>query len=352
MLAAASNSRKKTDDILSGISGDVGTKRANLNDTVSVLIKHVDKAMDEGCNTVTTTSDTANVILREVTSATETMTASAGKAMDLFVEFMDGKGRMVHEELGQHFVNLDSHFIAQKAGIAIVAKVTDLYGTETANSATASTGLTPRKTVYSPLSDLVKTRDHEAIRSDVRAGKLGYNEDETMHTDADAYQPIEVIEGEGGGSSMADNNNNNNNNINNNNNTIIEESMVESKGGDANTMMSDGLEQGLSSSEIEVKLVMDQDDGEIITTRGSNNEMGVTQDMSGTVEPRSRSSTLSTVRSGKNSPDLLATLESAVGGATTVRENAHPNNQKLLTTKSQSSVSSGSTKGKLNKQTK
>ena len=333
-----------------------------------MLIKHVDKAMDEGCNTVTTTSDTANVILREVTSATETMTASAGKAMDLFVEFMDGKGRMVHEELGQHFVNLDSHFIAQKAGIAVVAKVTDMYGTETANSATVVTGLTPRKTVYAPLSDLVKTRDHEAIRSDVRAGKMGYTEDDAIH--ADAYQPMDINDAEGGGNNevgvdavalgvalnrtLGTSNNNNNNNH-------LEESIVESKGGDATiTMTNDGLGLGvgLSASDIEIKLPTDHDDGEMVTTGGSNYEVGVTQDTSNTMEPRSRSSTLSTVRSGKNSPDLLGSvssnnLESLAGSlTTTVRENAHPNNQKLLSTKSLSSGLSGSSKGKLNKQTK
>ena len=349
----------------------MGTKRSNLNETVSVLIKHVDKAMDEGCNTVTTTSDTANVILREVTSATETMTASAGKAMDMFVEFMDGKGRAVHEELGQHFVNLDSHFIAQKAGIAVVAKVTDMYGTETANSATAITGSTPRKTVYAPLSDLVKTRDHEAIRSDVRAGKMGYTEEEIVH--ADAYQPMDVHDMEGNGvvgssevgvdavalglalnRTLATSTTTNNNNI-------MEESIVESKGGDAITIMTnDDGELGLSSSEIEIKLSVDHEDGEMVTSGGTGGEVGVTQD-SNTVEPRSRSSTLSTVRSGKNSPDLLVSmgssnaLDSMGGGATTttVRENAHPNNQKLLTTtKSQLSEKSGSSKGKLNKQTK
>ena len=196
MLAAASNSRQKTDEILGGISGDVGAKRANLDETVTVLVKHVDEAIEEGCTVVAATAETANVILREVTSATESMTASAGRAMDIFVEYMDGKGQAVHEELGQHFVGLDTHFISQKAGISLVSKVTDMYGTDTANSATGTTGQTPRKAVYPPLSELVKTRDHEAIRADVREGNVGLVDDDAAGVDA--FLPVDRMEEEAG----------------------------------------------------------------------------------------------------------------------------------------------------------
>ena len=270
MLAAASNSRQKTDDILGGISGDVGAKRANLDETVTVLVSHVDQAIEEGCAAVAATSETANVILREVTSATESMTASAGRAMEVFVEYMDGKGQAVHEELGQHFVGLDAHFISQKAGVSLVSKVTDMYGNDTANSATGTTGQTPRKAVYPPLSDLVKTRDHDAIRADARAGKVGLVDDDAVG--ADAFVPTDRAEAEEAGAgaghavsapaleaALA---------------AVAEESIAESKGSDAVADVAD------------VVLTVDGD--------GDQSEH----------LPRSRSSTMS--RSGKTRYALLA----------------------------------------------
>jgi hypothetical protein len=293
----------------------------------------VDRALFQGCEAVSKTSETANVILREVTAATETMTASASTAMDSFVAFMDGKGQAVQDELSQHFVVLDNHFLNQKAGVAVVARTTEAYGTDVSGSVVGTTGSTPKKTVYQALDELVKTRDHEAIKQDSRAGIMPLpapEEDDGEVPEGLAPVTLESISVNLSDSQSAD-----------------------KLAGVAAKDLGEAL-SAIASSEVGTLEMKESDPASSNKENLSAPEGGEAAaegekeaaEEAAEIEVRSRSSTISSTRTGKSSIDL--SLAADTPATTGIRENAHPNNSKL-SSKGGASTSTSSKISKLSR---
>mmetsp|Transcript_3037 Transcript_3037/g.3174 ORF Transcript_3037/g.3174 Transcript_3037/m.3174 type:complete len:1094 (-) Transcript_3037:19-3300(-) len=159
--------RQDVDDILIDISVDVGAKKIHLDETVTTLTSAVDVAISQACVAVVDTSETANTILKDVTTATKVMNSSAGEAMDSFIVFMDGKGNEVQEKLTDHFVSLSAHCEDQNKTVEEIGVSSVMYGEE-ARGAVQVTGNTPKKKSYMSLEELAKTVDHDTIKMTVK----------------------------------------------------------------------------------------------------------------------------------------------------------------------------------------
>ena len=158
----------ETDTMLSAVSGDVSSKRDNLDKTVESLVSNVDAAIQEGCSVVSDTKNTAHTVLQDVTNATEAMTDSANTAMDSFVQFMDGKGDDLQKQLETHFEDLHTHFAGQESGMASIGERVTSYGVVVAEAVDRPTGHTPKKTTFAPLQPLAATESHETIKATAR----------------------------------------------------------------------------------------------------------------------------------------------------------------------------------------
>ena len=163
----------ETDTMLSAVSGDVSSKRDNLDKTVESLVSNVDAAIQEGCSVVSDTKNTAHTVLQDVTNATEAMTDSANTAMDSFVQFMDGKGDDLQKQLETHFEDLHTHFAGQESGMASIGERVTSYGVVVAEAVDRPTGHTPKKTTFAPLQPLAATESHESIKETARVAAAG-----------------------------------------------------------------------------------------------------------------------------------------------------------------------------------
>jgi hypothetical protein len=176
-------------------------------------------SLKKASGTVKETSATADKILKDVVAATKSMTTSSGECLSTFETFIIKEGKITQDNLGVHFKELDDHFASQRGGLAAMGATSNqvgqhkglddtkplqcpdhcthnlllnatrlnctslyytlLYSTllspqygEESKITLGTTGATPKKTLFSELEALVRTRDHDVIRNESRnAGK-------------------------------------------------------------------------------------------------------------------------------------------------------------------------------------
>ena len=177
-------------------------------------------SLKKASGTVKETSATADKILKDVVAATKSMTSSTGECMNTFETFIIKEGKITQDNLGVHFKELDDHFVSQRGGLTTMSATSNqvgqrheapdmllplqssltldatalyslvlllstslhstlLYSTllhpqygEESKVTLGTTGATPKKTLFSELEELVRTRDHDVIRNESRnAGK-------------------------------------------------------------------------------------------------------------------------------------------------------------------------------------
>ena len=84
---------------------------------VTVLVGEVDVSLKKSSETVKETSQTADKILKDVVSATKSMTTSSGECLNTFEAFIVKEGKITQDSLGVHFKELDEHLLSQRGGL-------------------------------------------------------------------------------------------------------------------------------------------------------------------------------------------------------------------------------------------
>lgn len=84
----------------------------------------VDVALKKASVTVSDTSATADKILKDVVSATQTMTSSSSECLTSFDSFICKEGKVTQNALGVHFKVLDSFLVTQSAGLDTITATT------------------------------------------------------------------------------------------------------------------------------------------------------------------------------------------------------------------------------------
>jgi hypothetical protein len=156
---------------ISDISGSVLGKRSDLDSTVESLVSHVDKAIEEGCEVVQHTSLTANKVLRDITTATESMRNASYSSIDSFTTVMDGQGDTLCSGLGNHFAALSDSLASEDAILSGVKSAIETHVEEFDGLVVVSTGTTPTKTRFDELPSLTTTRSHELIKEEARTNR-------------------------------------------------------------------------------------------------------------------------------------------------------------------------------------
>jgi kinesin family protein 11 len=167
-ISNASSSRVVVDEMISNISNTVGDKRQNLIDTVDNLLDNVNTSIKHGCNVTNETSKTANLILTDVTNATETMNNNAINALESFTTFMDGKGQYVCQDMTSYFSSLETKLSSNHSQISSIGDRVNEFGNSVESTVLQPTGTTPKKQKFNELTKLPLTRDHNVIKNEVR----------------------------------------------------------------------------------------------------------------------------------------------------------------------------------------
>ena len=88
------------------------------------MVNDVDVALKKACVSVTDTSATADKILKDVVSATQTMTSSSSECLTSFDSYICKEGKVTQDALGVHFKVLDTFLATQSAGITAITTTT------------------------------------------------------------------------------------------------------------------------------------------------------------------------------------------------------------------------------------
>jgi hypothetical protein len=130
-------------------------------------------------------------LVSEIKDAATDMNLATSKSISEFTGFMDSQGQRVCMSVGTHFEKLTSYLENSSASITEAQKQTTEFQTAMSESALPVTGATPTKVVLSNsqslLQSLPSTRDHEAIKSEHRAGKWSM-QSKGMHAEAAAVE--------------------------------------------------------------------------------------------------------------------------------------------------------------------
>lgn len=167
-ISNASSSRIVVDEMISNISNTVGDKRQNLIETVDNLLENVNSSIEQGCNVANETSKTANLILTDVTNATESMNTNASNALESFTTFMDGKGQDLCQDMTKYFSSLESQLSSNYSNISSIGDRVNEFGNSIESTILQPTGTTPKKQKFNELTKLPLTRDHNLIKNEVR----------------------------------------------------------------------------------------------------------------------------------------------------------------------------------------
>jgi hypothetical protein len=84
-------------------------------------VGEVDVALNKAGETVKETSASADKILKDVVTATQSMTATSKESLTTFEDFMVKESGASQANIGVHFKALDEHFTAQKTVISGVS---------------------------------------------------------------------------------------------------------------------------------------------------------------------------------------------------------------------------------------
>ena len=78
----------------------------------------VDVSLKKAAETVKETSTSADKILKDVVTATQSMTATSKESLTTFESFIEKESGGSTTNMGVHFKALDEHFTAQRTGIS------------------------------------------------------------------------------------------------------------------------------------------------------------------------------------------------------------------------------------------
>ena len=97
---------------------------------VTTLVNDVNLALKKAAETVKETSASADKILKDVVTATQSMTSTSKESLITFEDFIDKEGTTTQKSLTQHFKTLDDHLAAQKTGLTGINSTTEQVGEE------------------------------------------------------------------------------------------------------------------------------------------------------------------------------------------------------------------------------
>ena len=78
----------------------------------------VDVSLKKAAEAVKETSTSADKILKDVVTATQSMTATSKESLTAFESFIEKESGGSQTNMGVHFKALDEHFTAQRSGIS------------------------------------------------------------------------------------------------------------------------------------------------------------------------------------------------------------------------------------------
>jgi len=167
-ISETENTRTDIVSKLTGISSTVGDKIQVLDETVATILTDVSTHISSCCEMVNDTSNTANIILKDVVDATESMKNSSNEAIVAFTSFMDNQGTVLSSDMGDYFSNVSAVLGTSVVEINGVDEMTQSYAGKVNEGVVKATGSTPKKAPFSALSDLPSTRDHNIIKREVK----------------------------------------------------------------------------------------------------------------------------------------------------------------------------------------
>ena len=77
----------------------------------------VNLALKKAGETVKETSASADKILKDVVSATQSMNAASKESLTTFEDYINKEGAVTQNGLTEHFKTLDAHLASQKTGL-------------------------------------------------------------------------------------------------------------------------------------------------------------------------------------------------------------------------------------------
>ena len=80
----------------------------------------VNLALKKAGETVKETSASADKILKDVVSATQSMNAASKESLTTFEDYINKEGAITQNCLPEHFKTLDAHLASQKTGITAI----------------------------------------------------------------------------------------------------------------------------------------------------------------------------------------------------------------------------------------
>ena len=92
-----------------------------LYSQVTTLVGDVDTSLKKACVTVKETSGSADKVLKDVVSATQTMTTSTSTCLSNFDTFISKEGKVTQNALATHFTALDTYLATQSEDISTVS---------------------------------------------------------------------------------------------------------------------------------------------------------------------------------------------------------------------------------------
>lgn len=92
-----------------------------LYSQVTTLVGDVDTSLKKACVTVKETSGSADKVLKDVVSATQTMTTSTSTCLNNFDTFISKEGKVTQDALATHFTALDTYLATQSEDISTVS---------------------------------------------------------------------------------------------------------------------------------------------------------------------------------------------------------------------------------------
>lgn len=152
------------------VTATIANKRSALDSTVATVVQDVDAAIHQSCGVVDQTATAAETVLTNVNNATNRMTDSTSTSLQQFTAYLDREGQQLSSSLVQHFQHLSTHLDTQQQELTTANSHTRTHGESVENRVLRPFGDTPSKSKYRKTlpPELVKTRSHDDIRSDVR----------------------------------------------------------------------------------------------------------------------------------------------------------------------------------------
>jgi hypothetical protein len=137
---------------------------------VSHIVQDVHSTITSSTTQVTGMEAAANVMLSDVAKCSEDMTASTKVATGDFVEFIDAHGQTLVGTVADAGNAISAHLAVQTEVQQAGGVHNDAFVSTMTTTTVQARGSTPKKTVFGELPSPAATRQHSAIKSEVRAG--------------------------------------------------------------------------------------------------------------------------------------------------------------------------------------